>query len=185
MTKKTTLSTALLIFVLVFSISIFAVTDNTYAAGMKVTSSGIKNGVIQEKYGMYGKVNNYVPTCSIPFTIKNPPKGTKYYAIYMYDPDGGNWTHWLAANYSSKTFPEDASRIKASSMVQGKNSFKTIGYGGPTPPDKTHTYTIKIYALKSKLDLKKGFTKKQFLTEIMGKVAGTITIEAKYIKKKK
>ena len=31
--------------------------------------------------------------------------------------------------------------------------FGEVGYGGPAPPDKRHTYVFKLYALDSKLDL--------------------------------
>jgi len=150
---------------------------------MKVSSSGIKNGKIDKKYGMYSSVKdkNGIPKISIPLTVKNAPKKTKYYAVYMYD-NNVPWVHWLAVNYKSKTFTEDASRKKASSMIQGKNSFGTIGYGGPTPPDKTHTYTIKVYALKSKVSLSKGFSYSQFKKVTNGKILSTATIKGKYVK---
>ena len=159
--------------------SVMAATEDP--TEMKVTSSGIKNGKIAEKYGMYGslKDKNNIPKMSIPLTVKNAPKKTKYYAVYMYDNDIP-WVHWLAVNYKSKTFTEDASRKKSKSMKQGKNSFGTIGYGGPTPPDKTHTYTIKVYALKSKVTLSEGFSYKQFNKAIKGKVLSTATIKGKY-----
>ena len=31
--------------------------------------------------------------------------------------------------------------------------FGEVGYGGPAPPDKRHTYVFKLYALDSELDL--------------------------------
>jgi len=177
------LVTVILVIALVFAFTVTDRQNDSYAASMSVSSKGIEYGVIADKYGIKGKaVKNGIPTCSIPLSIKNPPKGTKYYAVYMYDPDAKNFTHWIAVNYKSKTFPENASKANAKSMIQGKNGYKSIGYGGPNPP-KTHTYTIKVYALKSKLNLKKGFTKKQFLTEIRGKVLGTVTITGKYSKK--
>jgi len=150
---------------------------------MKVTSDGIKNGKIAPEYGMYGsaKDKNGIPTKSIPLTVKNAPKKTKFYAVYMYD-NNVPWVHWIAVNYKSKTFPKDASKKKASLMVQGKNSFGILGYGGPTPPDKTHTYTIKVYALKSKVDLSKGFSYSQFKKAVKGKTLATATIKGKYIK---
>ncbi|MCL2115245.1 MAG: YbhB/YbcL family Raf kinase inhibitor-like protein [Methanobrevibacter sp.] len=151
---------------------------------MTVSSQGIKNGKIAEKYGMYGSVKdkNGIPKVSMPLAIKNAPKKTKYFAVYMYD-NTVPWVHWLGVNYKSKTFTEDASRKKASSMVQGKNSFGTRGYGGPTPPDKTHTYTIKVYALKSKVSLSNGFSYSQFNKAIKGKTLATATIKGKYVKK--
>ena len=31
---------------------------------------------------------------------------------------------------------------------EGMNDFGEIGYGGPAPPDKRHTYVFKLYALR-------------------------------------
>ena len=36
-------------------------------------------------------------------------------------------------------------------IVEGRNDFHEIGYGGPAPPDKRHTYVFKLYALDSVL----------------------------------
>ena len=33
------------------------------------------------------------------------------------------------------------------STSQGTTDFGTVGYGGPAPPDKRHTYVFKLYAL--------------------------------------
>ena len=37
--------------------------------------------------------------------------------------------------------------------------FGEVGYGGPAPPDKRHTYVFKLYALDSELDLPEESTK--------------------------
>lgn len=158
--------------------------DSTYAAKkkIKITSSGIKNGVIDKQYGMYGKTNSSnIPYVSIPIKITSTPKGTKYYAIYMYDPDAGNFCHWTAVNIKakSKNIKANASKKNSPKMIQGLNDFGKTGYGGPTPP-KTHTYVIKVYALKSKVNLKKGFTVSEFKAAIKGKTLGSTKIKGKY-----
>lgn len=184
MLNKNILRTVIFLTVLIVGLSaVSSVMAAESPAKMKVTSSGIKNGKIAEKYGMYGSVKDKkgIPKVSIPLTIKNAPKNTKYYAVYMYDNDVP-WVHWLAVNYKSNSFTEDASRKKSNSMVQGKNSFGTLGYGGPTPPDKTHTYTIKVYALKSKVTLSNGFSQSQFNKAINGKILATATIKGQYVK---
>ncbi len=45
---------------------------------MNVTSSGIIDGVIQPNYGGQGTQfnENGIPTCSLPFTVEDAPKGT-------------------------------------------------------------------------------------------------------------
>ena len=59
--------------------------------------------------------------------------------------------------------------------VLGKNSWGEIGYGGPAPPDKRHTYIFKAYALDTALDLKEGFSKQ----ELEDAMKGHIIAEAK------
>lgn len=56
---------------------------------MTVTSTGIKNGVIDSEYGKNGTEFNIngVPTYSLPFRVENAPKGTKTYAIVLEDKD--------------------------------------------------------------------------------------------------
>ena len=39
--------------------------------------------------------------------------------------------------------------------IEGMTDFGEVGYGGPAPPDKRHTYIFKLYALDSELDLPK------------------------------
>ena len=42
--------------------------------------------------------------------------------------------------------------------VAGENTVEqATGYGGSAPPDKEHRYTLKVYALDTVLDLKRGF----------------------------
>ena len=86
----------------------------------------------------------------------------------MDDPDakaavGKVWVHWVLWNISS-----DVSQIKESSIpsgsIEGKTDFGEVGYGGPAPPDKRHTYIFKLYALDSTLELASGAEKNQVET---------------------
>jgi len=152
---------------------------------MKVTSSGIKDGVIDEQYGARGsQKKGEIPTLSMPLSIENAPASTICYAIQMLDPDSvpNEWVHWLAVNVETPDLPENASIDMASDMIQGKNSFGSIGYGGPTPPDKPHTYVIAIYALDAKMNLRNNFTNGQFIKAIKGHVLAEKRIRAKYNK---
>ena len=73
---------------------------------MKVTSSGIIDGVIQPQYGGRGTQfnENNIPTYSLPFVVEDAPSGTASIAIVLEDKDaypvtgGFAWIHWLAAN---------------------------------------------------------------------------------------
>jgi len=77
----------------------------------------------------------------------------------MDDPDamgavGKVWVHWVIWNIDP-TVTDISEGSSPSGSIEGKTDFGEIGYGGPAPPDKKHTYVFKLYALKTKLDLKK------------------------------
>ncbi|HEY60901.1 MAG TPA: YbhB/YbcL family Raf kinase inhibitor-like protein [Anaerolineae bacterium] len=96
---------------------------------------------------------------------KDPPQGTKSFALIMDDPDApmGTWVHWIIFNIP----PEKLSLPRAVSpemnlpdgSQQGRNSWHQISYGGPCPPSGTHRYLFKLYALATILDLEAGADK--------------------------
>ncbi len=97
--------------------------------------------------------------------ISGMPQDTQSFAIIMDDPDaqavvGKIWVHWTIWNIESNVSEISESSI-SSGAVEGKTDFGEIGYGGPAPPDKRHTYLFKLYALDTKLDLPQGSSKKQ------------------------
>jgi len=125
---------------------------------MILTSPAFKNGgVIPQKYGYKNK------NLSIPLKISKIPEGTKSLALIMDDPDamgavGKVWVHWVLWNISPNTKEFLENSIPENS-IEGKTDFDEIGYGGPAPPDKEHTYIFKLYALDTILNLKQGSTK--------------------------
>ena len=119
---------------------------------------------IPKKFG-YKHVNNY-PV----ITYENVPDDAKCVALIMDDPDamaavGKVWVHWLEYH--------DVNDI--TTTISGKTDFGEVGYGGPAPPDKRHTYVFKAYALDVKLDLNEGYTKQ----ELEDAMEGHILAEAK------
>ena len=55
---------------------------------MKVISHGIINGIIEDKYGKRGTLNeNGMPIYSLPFEILDAPQGTKSFALLLEDKD--------------------------------------------------------------------------------------------------
>ena len=83
------------------------------------------------------------------------PKGTKSFAITVYDPDaptGSGWWHWLAVNIPANvtSIPAGASgKSMPKGTVETMNDFGSIGFGGACPPkgDKPHRYIFTVYAL--------------------------------------
>ena len=115
-----------------------------------ITCSDFDEGAeIPKKFGY--KFENEEPNIS----FNRPPSSTTTLALIMDDPDamgavGKVWLHWLQYH-----------NLTESSPVEGKTDFGEIGYGGPAPPDKRHTYIFKAYALDTELELKEGYSKQE------------------------
>ncbi|WP_130736213.1 YbhB/YbcL family Raf kinase inhibitor-like protein [Flavobacterium sp. J27] len=90
---------------------------------------------------------------------ENAPKGTKSYAITMYDPDaptGSGFWHWVVFDIPTNTKElvsnagNPSLNLVPKGTIQSKTSYGANGYGGPCPPEGhgIHTYIITIHALK-------------------------------------
>ena len=108
---------------------------------------------------------------------KNPPKGTKSFAIICLDmhPVAHRWIHWMVINipHDTTSIPENASMRKMpEGSVELMNSFGDYGYGGPQPPTGTgsHKYVIAIFALNTPKIDEKPKDEAGFLRAIKGKV---------------
>ena len=146
---------------------------------MKLKSPAFENGkVIPRKYGY--KTENFSP----PLQISEIPEGTKSLVLIMDDPDamgavGKVWVHWVLWNISSDTKEIHENSIPENS-IEGKTDFDEIGYGGPAPPDKEHTYIFKIYALNKILNLKKGSTKEEIEKSMKQHILDEVKLEGKF-----
>lgn len=116
-----------------------------------------EGGEIPRKHGY--KNGNVSP----PLKIDGVPSEAQSLVLIMDDPDaqvavGRLWVHWVVWNIDPNTteIPESAVPTGA---IEGTTDFGEIGYGGPAPPDKRHTYIFKLYALNTKLDLPQTSTK--------------------------
>lgn len=85
---------------------------------------------------------------------KDAPKGTKSFAITVYDPDaptGSGWWHWLAFDISKDKFtlPSGFGNSESKDVIQSITDFGKIGFGGACPPkgDKAHRYIFTVHAL--------------------------------------
>ena len=112
---------------------------------LKLTSSAFSDGgEIPREYGY--KNGNKVP----PLTVSGIPEGTGSLALIMDDPDamdpaGKVWVHWVAWDMAPTN-----TELENLDKVEGMTDFGKVGYGGPAPPDKRHTYVFKLYALDYK-----------------------------------
>ena len=162
----------------------FQLTSYTFPSG----------GEIPRKCGY--KDENVSPSLN----IHGIPDGTRTFALIMDDPDamepaGKIWVHWIFWNYmisgatqklvkhgdednvlglgiAEGASPQNPKEGKFLGMmaVEGVTDFGKVGYGGPAPPDKRHTYVFKLYALDSKLNLPASSTKAELLEAMEGRI---------------
>ena len=131
---------------------------------MELNSTDFQEGSeIPKKFGY--KHENEQPNVE----FSSVPTETKTLAMIMDDPDamkavGKVWVHWLTYH-----------GVNDNTKIEGKTDFGDIGYGGPAPPDKRHTYIFKGYALDIILNLKEGYSKQ----ELEDAMKGHILAEAK------
>ena len=108
------------------------------------------------------------------------PDGIRWptsFALIMDDPDameavGKVWVHWVVWNIPTK---QDQLPQGSADGAEGMTDFGEVGYGGPAPPDKRHTYVFKLYALDTGLDLPGKSTK----ADVEKAMKGHIIAEAK------
>ena len=135
-------------------------------------------GVIPRKYGY--KNGNLSP----PLKISGVPENTLSLALIMDDPDamgavGKVWVHWVLWNIDPSTMELKENSIPKD-CLEGKTDFGEIGYGGPAPPDKEHTYIFKLYALDQILDADKDSTKKQIEEAMNNHIIAETRLEGRY-----
>ena len=122
---------------------------------LKLTSSAFSDGgEIPRECGY--KHGNKVPSLKIECAYTR----IKRLALIMDDPDamgavGKVWVHWVVWNINSY----GPRVVDVMTGTEGMTDFGEVGYGGPAPPDKRHTYVFKLYALDSELDLPDKSTK--------------------------
>ena len=118
---------------------------------LELTSPAFSDGgEMPREYGY--KHGNITP----PLKIKCAYTRIKSLALIMDDPDamepaGKVWVHWVVWNISPEALKifqyENSQTPEIECNDKGINDFGEVGYGGPAPPDKRHTYVFKLYAL--------------------------------------
>ena len=164
---------------------------------MEVRSSAIENGIIPDRFGKRGSdfSPNGMPSRSIPFSIANAPAGTQSFAVVLDDKDavtasGFVWIHWLVADLTAASLPENDSIAPSQSYTQGANSWasklggfsveEASAYGGMAPPNCLHRYDLTVYALDCKLNLPSGFRFNDLHYAMQGHILATASLTGTY-----
>jgi len=140
----------------------------------QLTSSFLDGGVIP-------RVCGYKSGNSRPFLkFYGKPKGTESLTLIMDDPDamgavGKVWVHWVVWNINT-----NKNEITDNLGSEGMTDFGEVGYGGPAPPDKRHTYVFKLYALDCRLDLSNESTKADVEKAMEGHIIEQATLTGTY-----
>ena len=159
----------------------------------------LEGNLLSDRFGKYASEADRLegfPVRSFPIHIEEVPEGAASLALAFIDfdaiPVGGFcWIHWLACDFDPSTalIPEDASRTGAIACTQGANSnWSPMAHGslnpdvfnrycGPQPPDKTHVYTLVVYALDCKLGLSEGYYLNEFRRALEGHVLAKSVVE--------
>jgi Raf kinase inhibitor-like YbhB/YbcL family protein len=128
------------------------------AGGFILTSPDIAEGARIAEAQVFSGFGCQGSNISPALAWRNPPAGTRSFALLMHDPDaptGSGWWHWIVYNIpaSVSSLPADAGnpakKLMPPGVVQGRTDFGSVGYGGPCPPPgKPHRYYFMLYALK-------------------------------------
>ncbi len=141
------------------------------------TSAFESGGTIPAKYTCDGEDINP------PLEILNVSENTQSLAIVMDDPDaqevaGKVWDHWLVWNIPVST--QEILEGKEPQGIHGTGTSNNKEYKGPCPPDKTHTYRFKLYALDQELNLQEGASKKELENAMKGHIIEQAELLGKY-----
>ena len=128
--------------------------QNSSAAEFKITSTSFVNGQTLPKDQIHSHFGCTGENTSPDLKWEGAPAGTKSFALIVHDPDAPRptgWYHWIVLN-----IPADVTSLKKgqqinSPMMQVKNDFGGVTYGGACPPKGhgVHHYNFTIYALES------------------------------------
>lgn len=163
-----------------------------HAEGFSVTSPTIQS---EQRLGDAHVFNSFGcagGNLSPALAWKNPPAGTKSFAITVYDPDaptGSGWWHWVVFNIpaSVQALPENAGSADGQRLpqgaVQGRTDFGAPGYGGACPPQGSaaHRYQFTVHALKvERLNLPADASAAMVGYMINSNRLGVASLQAKY-----
>ena len=130
----------------------------TQAADFTLLSPDVKPGETIPELHVYNGYGCTGGNVSPALEWKDPPAGTKSFALNVFDPDaptGHGWLHWLVVNIpaTTHTLVRNAGSVDGKTLPAGslqiKTDFGARGYGGPCPPKGhgVHHYVFTLSAL--------------------------------------
>lgn len=150
---------------------------------IKVTSTAFQDGgMIPKEYTCDGA------NVSPPLAWEGIPEKAKTLALIVDDPDAPakTWVHWVVFNLpaTTKALPADVAFQEGATGkgVQGTTDFRGTDYGGPCPPNGTHRYFFKLYALDTELSPDSKTTKDELLKAMEGHVIAEGQLMGRYSK---
>lgn len=138
-----------------------------YAQAFELSSPDVPKKGMMPQDSVFNGFGCTGPNISPALQWKNPPAGTKSFAVIMHDPDAptgvGGFRHWVVVDLPGNLsgIPKGASKLGSDALLGGRQIATDVGaagYVGPCPPvgtaSKPHSYQFTVYALKvEKLDL--------------------------------
>lgn len=127
---------------------------------------------------------------SPPLAWKDVPEKAKSLVLIVDDPDAPDpkapkmtWIHWVLYN-----IPPNIDNLQQDVMsndlplgtLEGMNSWKRTGYGGPCPPIGRHRYFHKLYALDEVLPDLKNPTKAKLEAQMSEHIIATAELVGTY-----
>lgn len=117
-----------------------------------LTSSDLKGQLTKkQEFNGFGCSGENIST---QLSWENAPKGTKSFAITVYDPDaptGSGWWHWVVFDIPSNkiTLASGFGNSDSKEAIQSITDYGKTGFGGACPPvgDKAHRYIFTVHAL--------------------------------------
>lgn len=167
----------------------------THADGFQLSSTDIKAGETLSSKHVFSGFGCKGDNASPQLSWKNPPKGTKSFAVTAYDPDaptGSGWWHWQVVNIPSSvsSLPTHAGNANNKTLPKGsqqmKNDYSQNSFGGACPPKGhgAHRYQFTVYALSVEtLELPKQPSAALVGYMIKANALGSASLEALYERK--
>jgi Raf kinase inhibitor-like YbhB/YbcL family protein len=169
------------------------ISANAFAQSFELTSADVSSAApiaAQHVFAGFGCTGGNI---SPALAWKNPPAGTKSFAVMLHDQDaptgGAGFWHWVVVNLPATAtgLPRGAGAASGNALPEAARQINTDfgapGYGGPCPPQgrEPHRYTFTVYALKvDKLDLPANATASLTGFMVNGNALGKASFVARY-----